>query len=41
MEYLKEDVPTVTLEQAMYKQRIGLNEWDPLPEGMEYPEEIR
>lgn len=41
MEYLQEDIPTVTLEQAMYKQRIGLNEWDPLPEGMEYPEEIR
>jgi len=24
-------------EQARFKQSIGLNEWDPLPEGMEYP----
>ena len=29
----------LTLEQAKFKQRLGLNEWDPLPEGVEYPEE--
>lgn len=37
LEYLEEDLPTLTLEQAKYKQDMGLNEWDPLPEGMEYP----
>ena len=41
LDYLKEDEPHVTLEQAMFKQSLGLNEWDPLPEGVEYPEEIR
>ena len=41
LEYLEEDEPHVTLEQAMFKQSLGLNEWDPLPEGVEYPEEIR
>ena len=31
MEYLEEDLPYLTLEQAKAKQSIGLNEWDPLP----------
>lgn len=39
MEYLAEDLPSLTLEQAKFKQRLGLNEWDPLPEGIEYPAE--
>ena len=33
MEYLKEDLEPVTLEQAKYRQSLGLNEWDPLPAG--------
>ena len=37
MDYLAEDPPHLTLEQAKFKQRLGLNEWDPLPEGVEYP----
>lgn len=41
MEYLEEDLPPLTLEQAMFKQRLGINEWDPLPEGIEYPKEVR
>lgn len=32
MEYLQEDPPRLTLEQAKFKQNLGLNEWDPLPE---------
>ncbi len=40
IEYLEEDLPSLTLEQAKFKQRLGLNEWDPLPEGMEFPEGI-
>lgn len=32
MEYLQEDTPKLTLEQAKFKQSLGLNEWDPLPE---------
>ena len=41
MEYLKDDLPHLTIEQAKFKQSLGLNEWDPLPEGVDYPEEIR
>ncbi|MBQ8638515.1 MAG: ethanolamine utilization protein EutP [Lachnospiraceae bacterium] len=41
IEYLEEDLPPLTLEQAKFKQSLGLNEWDPLPEGVEYPEEIK
>ena len=41
MEYLKDDLPKLTLEQAKFKQSLGLNEWQPLPEGVEYPEDIR
>ena len=37
LDYLKDDLPRLTLEQAKFKQRIGLNEWDPLPPGVEYP----
>ena len=37
MDYLSEDPPHLTLEQAKFKQRLGLNEWDPLPEGVKYP----
>lgn len=33
MEYLAEDLPSLTLEQAKFRQRIGLNEWDPMLEG--------
>ena len=31
MEYLQEDLPVMTMEEAKYKQDLGLNEWDPLP----------
>ncbi|MDY4670402.1 MAG: EutP/PduV family microcompartment system protein [Oliverpabstia sp.] len=31
MEYLKDDPKPLTLEEAKYRQSIGLNEWDPLP----------
>lgn len=41
LEYLHDDLPKLTMEQAMFRQRLGLNEWDPLPEGVEYPEEIK
>ena len=41
IEYLEEDLPPLTLEQAKFKQSLGLNEWDPLPVGVEYPEEIK
>ena len=41
MEYLKDDLPKLTLEQAKFKQSLGLNEWQPLPEGVEYPKDIR
>lgn len=40
LDYLKDDLPPLTLAQAKYKQRLGLNEWDPLPDGIEYPKEI-
>lgn len=41
MEYLAEDIEQITFQQARFKQSLGLNEWDPLPEGLEYPEKIR
>lgn len=31
MEYLKDDPEPLTLEEAKYRQSIGLNEWEPLP----------
>ncbi len=37
MEYLKDDLPKLTMEQVMFKQSLGISEWDPLPEGVEYP----
>ncbi|MCR5789472.1 MAG: EutP/PduV family microcompartment system protein [Lachnospiraceae bacterium] len=37
VEYLKDDMPPLTLEEARFKQSLGLNEWDPLPEGVSYP----
>lgn len=41
LEYLKDDFPKLTLEQAKFKQGLGLNTWDPLPEGVDYPEHIK
>ena len=40
LDYLAEDSPTPTMEQARFKQHLGLNEWDPLPEGVEYPDKF-
>ncbi len=31
LDYLRDDLPVLTLEQAKHMQRMGLNEWDPLP----------
>ncbi len=39
LEYLQDDLEPLTLEQAKFKQSLGLNEWDPLPEGVEYPDD--
>lgn len=36
-DYLRDDLPPLTLEQAKFRQRLGLNEWDPLPDGIEDP----
>lgn len=41
MEYLAEDPVKITMEQAKFKQHLGLNEWDPLPDGVEYPDGIK
>lgn len=35
MSYLEGDLPQLTLAQAKYRQSLGLNEWEPLPEGMD------
>lgn len=32
MDYLMEDLPPLTLEEAHIRQQRGLKEWDPLPE---------
>ena len=40
MEYLKDDLPKLSLAQAKYMQSQGLNEWDDLPEGFVFPEDI-
>ena len=40
MEYLRDDLPRRTLEQAKYLQSLGLSEWDELPEGFAFPEGI-
>ena len=41
LEFLDDTPAKITMEQAKFRQSIGLNEWDPLPEGVEYPEDIR
>ena len=41
LEYLEGDFPKLTFEQAKFKQDLGLNSWDPLPEGVDYPEHIK
>ena len=41
LEYLEDDFPKLTLAQAKFKQDLGLNTWDPLPEGVDYPEDIK
>ena len=41
LEYLEDDFPKLTLEQAKFKQDLGLNTWDPLPAGVDYPEHIK
>lgn len=38
---LRGDFPKLTVEQTRFRQSMGLNEWDPLPEGVEYPEEMQ
>ena len=38
MDYLNEPVEILTLDRARHKQSLGLNDWDPLPEGVEYPD---
>lgn len=40
MEYLREDLPKISMKEAMYRQSLGLTEWDPLPEGVEIPEDM-
>lgn len=39
LEYLDEDLPPLTVEQAKFKQDLGLNEWEPLPDGITYPKQ--
>lgn len=41
LEYLEDDFPKLTLEQAKFKQDLGLNSWEPLPEGVDYPDYIK
>lgn len=41
LEYLEDDFPKLTLEQAKFKQDLGLNTWDPLPEGVDYPDYVK
>ena len=41
MEYLEGDLPKLTFEQAKFRQSLGLSEWQALPEGVEYPEDIQ
>lgn len=36
MEYLEEDLPKISVKEAMYKQNLGYNEWDELPDGLKY-----
>ncbi len=41
LDYLEDDLPKLTLGQAQFRQSLGLNEWDPLPEGVRYPANLR
>ena len=36
MEYLEEDLPKISVKEAMYTQNLGYNEWDELPDGLKY-----
>lgn len=38
LEYLAEDLEPMTFAQARFKQNLGIPEWEPLPEGVRYPE---
>jgi len=40
IDYLKEDLEPMTIDQARFKQSLGLSEWEPLPEGISYPKGI-
>ena len=40
LEYLEDDLSPLTMKQAKFKQELGLSEWDPLPDGIEYPDGI-
>ena len=31
LDYLSQDTPKLTMEEARYRQSLGLNEWDPIP----------
>ena len=31
LDYLKEDLPPLSFEEAKMKQDLGIREWDPLP----------
>lgn len=31
LEYLRDDLPKLTMEEAMEHQRLGISEWEPLP----------
>ena len=34
LDYLEGDLPKLTIEEAIKKQRMGINEWEPFPEEM-------
>ena len=40
LEYLQDDLPPLTMSQAKFKQDLGLNAWNPLPDGVTYTDEI-
>lgn len=40
LEYLREDLPKISMQEAMYRQSLGLTEWDPLPEGAEFSDDM-
>ena len=41
LEYLDDEPVQLTLEQAKFRQKHGISEWEPLPEGVEYPDDIK